>query len=89
MPRLLGMPILIALVLCACVTINVYFPAAEAREAAREFVEKVIGEDGEAPPPGGAARRRRHGLGQPALRSPCCGIGTAHAQTLTSPSARP
>src|SRR5690606_4725445 len=52
MPRLLGMPILIALVLCACVTINVYFPAAEAREAAREFVEKVIGEDGEAPPPG-------------------------------------
>ena len=32
-------------VLTACVTINVYFPAAEAREAAREFVEEVIGED--------------------------------------------
>ena len=36
------------LFLTACVTINVYFPAAEAQEAAREFVEKVIGED-EAP----------------------------------------
>jgi len=33
------------LTLSACVTINVYFPAAEAQEAAREFVEKVIGED--------------------------------------------
>ena len=33
------------LALSACVTINVYFPAAEAQEAAREFVEKVIGDD--------------------------------------------
>lgn len=33
------------LVLSACVTINVYFPAAEAQEAAREFVEKVISDD--------------------------------------------
>lgn len=30
--------------LSACVTINVYFPAAEAQQAAREFVENVIGE---------------------------------------------
>jgi uncharacterized protein YdbL (DUF1318 family) len=34
-----------ALLLAACVTINVYFPAAEAQEAAREFVEKVIGDE--------------------------------------------
>src|SRR5690606_20271841 len=33
------------LALGACVTINVYFPAAEAQQAAEEFVEKVIGED--------------------------------------------
>jgi uncharacterized protein YdbL (DUF1318 family) len=33
------------LLLAACVTINVYFPAAEAQEAAREFVEKVIGDE--------------------------------------------
>ena len=30
------------LALAACVTINVYFPAAEAKAAAKEFVEKVI-----------------------------------------------
>ena len=39
------------LLLAACVTINVYFPAAEAQEAAREFVEKVIGEDAAPSPP--------------------------------------
>ena len=32
------------LALAACVTINVYFPAAEAKAAAKEFVEKVIDE---------------------------------------------
>ena len=41
MRRLIGMPIFIALALCACVTINVYFPAAEAKEAARQFVEAI------------------------------------------------
>ena len=42
------------MVLSACVTINVYFPAAEAQEAAREFVEKVIGDElpgGQTPAP--------------------------------------
>ena len=39
----LGLASLLAL--AACVTINVYFPAAEAQEAAEEFVEKVLGED--------------------------------------------
>lgn len=32
----------------ACVTINVYFPAAEAQAAAEEFVEKVIGDEADA-----------------------------------------
>ena len=49
-------PVLVAslLTLAACVTINVYFPAAEAQQAAQEFVGKVIGDDGkpaEAPKP--------------------------------------
>jgi uncharacterized protein YdbL (DUF1318 family) len=39
------MPVAAALLLTACVTINVYFPAAEAKEAAKEFVEKVIGDE--------------------------------------------
>ncbi len=46
MKQWLGMPVIGALLLTACVTINVYFPAAEAKAAAREFVEKVIDEAG-------------------------------------------
>jgi uncharacterized protein YdbL (DUF1318 family) len=43
MKRWMGIPVA-AVMLTACVTINVYFPAAEAKEAAKEFVEKVIGD---------------------------------------------
>ena len=45
--RKLFFPALVAsfLALAACVTINVYFPAAAAQEAAAEFVDKVIGND--------------------------------------------
>lgn len=35
-------------VVSACVTINVYFPAAEAEQAAREFVDKVLGDESDA-----------------------------------------
>ena len=42
MKQWFGVPVVGALLLTACVTINVYFPAAEAKAAAREFVEKVI-----------------------------------------------
>ena len=45
MRRWMGMPVAAALLLTACVTINVYFPDAEAKEAAKEFVEKVIGDE--------------------------------------------
>ena len=45
MKRWMGMPLAGLLALTACVTINVYFPAAEAKEAAKQFVEKVIGDD--------------------------------------------
>jgi len=42
--RTLGMQAAAMALLAACVTINVYFPAAEAKEAAKQFVEKVIGD---------------------------------------------
>ena len=57
-----------ALLLAACVTINVYFPAAEAQQAAKEFVDKVIGDElppGDANKPDGnpsAALRPRFNL---------------------------
>jgi uncharacterized protein YdbL (DUF1318 family) len=55
MRRLLGISMVAAVALTACVTINVYFPAAEAKEAAKVFVEKVINDAAEAPKPDGGS----------------------------------
>lgn len=77
----LGFNAIAALALTACVTINVYFPAAEAREAAKEFVEQVIGDAVPAPAPpagGGMALRESRGGFDPWM---LLGIGAAHAQT--------
>ena len=66
----------------ACVTINVYFPAAAAEKAAAEFIDEVIGDAARAAPQGADAPRPRP---LSALFSP---IGTAHAQadlTIESP----
>lgn len=88
MRRLMGIPVA-AVLLTACVTINVYFPAAEAKEAAKEFVEKVIGDEGKdvnvkpVPSDGGGMAyhpgTRNHLLAHVDLLS-LVGIGTAHAQ---------
>lgn len=86
MKRWMGMPIAAVVALSACVTINVYFPAAEAKEAAKEFVEKVIEEEAEARPDGngGMAGMRQPGssIAMPPRFDPLVlvGIGTAHAQ---------
>ena len=80
MRRWMGVPV--ALMLTACVTINVYFPAAEAKEAAKEFVEKVIGDEAQPKEP---VKENKPG-GQSASLGPkidwlsLVGIGTAHAQ---------
>ena len=37
--------------LVACVTINIYFPTAQAEEAAEKIVKDVLGKDGETAPP--------------------------------------
>lgn len=83
-----------AILLTACVTINVYFPAAEAKEAAKQFVEGVLGADGKpvldaAPKSGGMSAmlqmQKRVDLWS------VMGIGSANAQskpdiTLRSPA---
>ena len=83
MYRWLGSSLAAALLLTACVTINVYFPAAEAKEAAREFVEKVIGDEAPDAQPvpkegGGSAFLVRPDRGFDWLS--LVGIGSAHAQ---------
>ena len=90
MHRWIGVPVAAAM-LTACVTINVYFPAAEAKEAAREFVEKVIGDEPAAPqdkaPPGGPGaflETQRSPAAHLAMRVDLwslVGIGSAHAQS--------
>ena len=70
MRRWMGIPVAAVLLLTACVTINVYFPAAEAKEAAKEFVEKVIGDEAQPAQPRRSRWRRRHGEpGAAAVRS--------------------
>jgi uncharacterized protein YdbL (DUF1318 family) len=84
MKRWFGLPVA-AVALTACVTINVYFPAAEAKEAAKEFVENVIGDE--------TAQDDDNGGGDggmamllPRIEIPAidplalAGIGSAHAQ---------
>ena len=87
MRRWMGIP-LAAVALTACVTINVYFPAAEAKEAAREFVEKVIGDEAQSAPqpqdkPGGQSAfvpSSRQSLAARIDWLSLVGIGSAHAQ---------
>jgi uncharacterized protein YdbL (DUF1318 family) len=90
MRRWFAVPFAASLLLSACVTINVYFPAAEAKEAAKEFVEKVINEN--APvvqPPGGGGMAMRAAPGERRLVLQLdgfdpwvlLGVGSAHAQS--------
>lgn len=87
------MPLPAALALAACVTINVYFPAAEAKEAAKEFVDKVIGDEGQATP-----QTEKSGGGMALLQRrvdlwSLVGVSSAYAQsapdiTINTPSIR-
>jgi len=89
MRRWMGVPVAAVLV-TACVTINVYFPAAEAKEAAKEFVENVIGEEVNPPVPaddksGGPSASLVPQSARELLASridwyALVGIGSAHAQ---------
>lgn len=93
MRRWMGMPAAAVLALSACVTINVYFPAAEAKAAAKEFVEKVIGDPAQPTQPQPAPPRPDDGGGMALRFDPLLllGIGPAYAQgapdiTLKTPA---
>jgi len=87
-------PMFAAMVLLtACVTINVHFPAVEAREAAREFVDDVIGRPADAD--AGEDLFDGGGMALAPARArfdawALLGIGTAHAQgpdiTVSTPA---
>jgi uncharacterized protein YdbL (DUF1318 family) len=68
--------VLALFVVGACVTINVYFPAAAAEKAAGEFIEQVIGPEGAGAPQGG----RQGAWRTPDLRRLLSPVATATAQ---------
>jgi uncharacterized protein YdbL (DUF1318 family) len=70
-----------ALLLSACVTINVYFPAAQAQEAAKEFVDKVIGPADQPIPPPPSKDQQDSGKKPPGLSLLSLIIPDAQAQT--------
>ncbi len=76
-------PFLIAasLALAACVTINVYFPAAEAQQAAEEFVDKVIGPEdaGQTPAPAPEPAKPPQTLRMPSFNPMSFFISSANA----------
>ncbi len=80
--KLLGGSLVTALLLSACVTINVYFPAAQAQEAAKEFIDKVIGPtDQSAPTPPPAKDQQGSEKKPPSLSLLSLLIPDAQAQT--------
>ncbi len=80
--KLLGGSLITVLLLTACVTINVYFPAAQAQEAAKEFVDKVIGPaDQPAPPPASGKDDQGSGKGSVGMMLLSLVIPAAEAQS--------
>jgi uncharacterized protein len=68
MRRVLPLKLLLAVLLAACVTVNVYFPAAAAEKAADQIIDTVTGQ-GAAPPQGANPDRKPQGwLQQPGER---------------------
>lgn len=53
---------LLSVLVSACVTINVYFPEAQATEAAQEFIDKVIGTEPTAKEPSASVFKASTGL---------------------------
>jgi len=82
--HLLNLPVVVLILLTSCVTINVYFPAAEAREAAREFIEGILGDDVPTTPPATTDNPGGMALDQGGPSAfdiwSLFGIGSAHAQ---------
>lgn len=81
MQRVLPLKLALAVLLAACVTVNVYFPAAAAEKAADQIIDKVTGQSGSAAPqepaqPQSPADRSSQTSRAPA-RSPAAGTGSA------------
>jgi uncharacterized protein len=61
MRRVLPLKLMLAVLLAACVTVNVYFPAAAAEKAADQIIDTVTGQSGSAQPQGSNQRDKPQG----------------------------
>ncbi len=85
--KLLGGSLVTALLLSACVTINVYFPAAQAQEAAKEFVDKVIGPaDQSTPAPQSSPPQDQHSSGRNSVGMSLLSLIIPAAEAQTAPN---
>jgi uncharacterized protein YdbL (DUF1318 family) len=64
MRRVLPLKLLLAVLLAACVTVNVYFPAAAAEKAADQIIDTVTGQSGSAQPQGASQTPKPQGSTQ-------------------------
>ena len=73
MRRVLPLNLMLVVLLAACVTVNVYFPAAAAEKAADQIIDTVTGQSGSAQPQGsnpgssGQSQKPQSFNGQPGL----------------------
>lgn len=82
MPSRLVRALLLLLCMAACVTVNIYFPAAEVEKTAEEIVSDVYGnttEDSQSEAPGPTSMLLR-------ALAELCSPASAHAQSVTSVS---
>lgn len=78
--------IAVCLALSACVTINVYFPAAAAEKAADRIIEDVWGPDSNAKPNTGERDEKGSWYAEPAAKSILLAAAGAVLDTLVSPA---
>ncbi len=76
--------VLVVMALAACVTVNIYFPAAEVQKAAEEIVKQVRGSEAAPESPEGKDESQQPGPGPVSYLIRICPVSTAFAaQELT------
>jgi uncharacterized protein YdbL (DUF1318 family) len=65
MRRVLPFKLMLAVLLAACVTVNVYFPAAAAQQAADQIIDTVTSQPGSAAPQNNSGNKPQSSLGEP------------------------
>jgi uncharacterized protein YdbL (DUF1318 family) len=77
MRRVLPLKLLLAVMLAACVTVNVYFPAAAAQSAADQVIDTIMQGPKDSPPQGQSQPRPQGSTAMPSHSVLLAAVGTA------------